>query len=133
MVNRAPKSAVGATVLLGKDGIGNRVGLKGRYRWWLDQEGGTLDLSAGLLSAETAGSFPDFSPQAMGLTADLSFGWRDFIATSVRGDLLRRRDQTVNAVYGGLRLGSYPAVVGTAAAAIVIGVFYAFFFARGDF
>ncbi len=134
MVNRQSMSALGATVLLGMDGIGNRVGLKGRYRRWLDRQGGTLDLSAGVLKAQAAGSFPDWASDAGGLTADVSLGWGDLIATTARVDLLRRRDGTmVNAVYAGARLGSYPAVIGTTAAAIVIGTLVALIFSGEDF
>ena len=134
MVNRGSSSAVGATVLLGMDGRGERVGLKGRYRRWLDRDGGTVDLSAGILRAHVAGTFPDWSPEALGVTADVSVGWGDLIATTARADLLRRRDgQVVNAVYGGVRLGSYPAVIGTATAAIVVATLVALFFSGEDF
>ena len=134
MVNRSPATAVGATALIGGDGRGTRLGLKGRYRRWLGPGEGTLDVSGGVLKAVVAGSYPDFSRESYGATADVSLGWRDFVAGTVQADLLRTRNgEMVNAVYGGVRVGSYPAVIGTVAGAIVVGVLIALIFGGGDF
>lgn len=91
-------------------------------------------MSAGVVKAVAAGSFPDFSREAYGGTTDMSVGWGDWIAGTARADLLRRRDgRIVNAVYGGVRLGSYPAVIATVAGAVVVGVMIAVIFGGGDY
>jgi hypothetical protein len=134
MVNRGSSTAIGATVLFGMDGHGERRGIKGRYRRWFDNGNGTFDASAGLLIASVSAPHPDNTLEALGPTIDVAVGWRDLVAGTARAEMLRRRDgQTVNATYVGVRLGSYPAVIGTAAAAIVVGVMIALIFGGGDF
>jgi hypothetical protein len=134
MANRGPAAALGATLLLGTDNRGTRLGVKGRYRRWFGSRGGTLDLSGGALKAVAAGSFPDFSRPSYGATADVSLGWGDWVAGTARADLLRRNDgQMVNAAYAGVRLGSYPAVVATVAGAVVVALAIAAFLGGGDF
>jgi hypothetical protein len=107
MINRGPSTAIGATILFGLDGRGERRGLKGRYRRWFDNGSGTLDVSGGILAAPSAAPYPAVTLESFGPTIDVSVGWRDFVAATARAEMLRRQDGgMVNAVYGGVRLGS---------------------------
>jgi hypothetical protein len=69
--------------------------------------------------------YPELDRQAFGITTDASLGWRDFGALTVRADVVRGGGRTASALYGGARLGSYPAVVATAAYAALIAAFIA--------
>jgi hypothetical protein len=135
MANRGTDRAVGATLLLGaglNDGV--RVGFKGRYRRWLGSSGATLDLSAGPLRTEVQVPYPRSAAPALGLTGDVTLGWKELAAVTVRGEVLRTNDhRTVAAVYGGGRLGSYPALVTTAAGAVVVAVLAAAVMGMGDY
>jgi hypothetical protein len=135
MANRGTDRAVGATLLLGagpNDGV--RVGFKGRYRRWLGSSGAALDLSAGALRAEAMVPYPRSVAPALGLTGDVTLGWKELAAVTVRGDVLRTNDhRTVAAVYGGGRVGSYPAVVATAAGAVVVAVLLVAVSGMGDY
>lgn len=114
MANRNQRSAVGGTVLAGLERQGAaRLGLKGRYRHWLGEQG-MLDVSGGALRASMRLPHPEPPATAYGITGDVALGWRDWAAITVRGDALRGEGRTVSAVYGGVRLGSYPAIVATA-------------------
>jgi hypothetical protein len=104
------------------------LGVKGRYRRWLGAEQGTFDVSGGLVSAIASAPYPEFSLVSFGPTADVSIGSRDMIAGTARAEMLWRRDgRAVNAFYGGVRLGSFAAIAGTATAAILVGVMIAGF------
>ena len=123
MVNRGSESAVGAAVQVGFGYSGNRRGLTGRYRRWLAGGRGTLDYAAGLLRGQASLPYPHVSVGAHGLTGDVSMGWMDLVALSGRADLLRAANgDYVSAVYGGVRLGSYPAIVATAVYAALIAL-----------
>ena len=136
MVNRGPADAVGATVLAGADPNGLRVGLKGRYRRWMGRHA-AVDVGAGLLAGRRAAPFegedagePGNRHEVVGgLTADAALGLTDWASLSVRGDLLLDRDGTpAHGVYGGLKLGTRPAMAATAAPlvlALVLGLVYA--------
>ena len=115
MKNRTTNTAVGATVAA-SFGTGAALALKGRYRRWLSPQGIALDLGAGpiLLGSAHSGD----GPNTPGLTADVALNAHDFGAVVARVDVLRTNGKTASALYGGVRLGSQPAVVATGVLAI---------------
>lgn len=123
MSNRSRRTAVGGTFLIGMEG---RFGLKGRYRRWMPNRG-FVDVSAGALRAMIHLPAPQFDTPGYGITGDVALGWRDWAAITVRADALRGGGRTAGAVYGGVRLGSYPAIAATMAAAAVGAVIGASF------
>lgn len=118
MRNVGPRDAVGAAVLLGVDGNGERLALKGRYRRWLGPRA-AVDAAAGVLYARRAAPYPDVAGNVhvpgAGITADVSLGLTDWAGVSVRGDLLFDEEQRSSALYGGLKLGTRPAAAATVA------------------
>ncbi len=134
MRNVGPREAVGATLLVGGDANGERVALKGRYRRWNGRRA-ALDVAAGVLFARRAE--PYLNPEqpgnihvpVAGLTGDVTLGLTDWVGASVRGDLLVDQDgDRAAALYGGLKLGTRPAAVATAAPllfAVILGALYA--------
>ncbi len=123
LVNRGAVDAVGATVLVGGDANGLRLGLKGRYRRWLDRDA-ALDVGAGVIVAQRAAPFEGAAADrpgnrhvmAGGLTADAALGLTDWASASVRGDLVVDADGSLaHGIYGGVRLGTRPAAVVTVA------------------
>lgn len=129
MANRGPRSALGATLLLGVGDGGGDVGLKGRYRRWLASDGVALDVGAGVIRGSLNG--PQGTEVAGGLTADVALNAADYGAIVVRADMLRAKGRNASALYGGVRLGSRPALLGTGALAVGF-VFLLMAFARGD-
>jgi len=127
MVNRGPRDAVGATVLVGGDPNGLRLALKGRYRRWMGRTA-AVDAGAGVLLASRADPNVDRPGNshvpAVGATAEVAAGYTDWIGMSLRGDLLVDGDgERASGVYAGLKLGARPGAVGTLApllAALVI-------------
>jgi hypothetical protein len=101
-----------------------RFGLKGRYRHWIPERR-FVEVSAGPFGIATHAPFSEPSAIGFGLTGDLTVGWRDWIAVTARGDAVRGSGHTAGAVYGGVRLGSYPGIVATAAVAAYIGLLLA--------
>lgn len=124
MWNRGPRTALGGTLHLGGGGSEVRIGLKGRHRRWIAGKG-VMDVSAGVLRATVRAPHPTLSAPGYGLTGDIALGWRDWAALTARADVLRGDGRTVSALYGGIRLGSYPAIVGTVAAAAYIALLLA--------
>lgn len=135
MINRSPAHAVGATVLVGADANGLRLGAKGRYRRWMGREA-ALDLGAGVLAAQQSAPFEGADVNnpgnrhvwAGGLTGDAALGLTDWASLSVRGDLLLdAQGSPSHGVYAGLRLGTRPAAVASVAPLVlsmVIGLLY---------
>ena len=127
MSNRSPHNALGGTVLIGVGGNGGRLAVKGRYRRWLGEQG-TLDLSVGALRASHRPSGDRqyaTSEFAHGITGNVALGWKDWAALTVRADALSSGDRTISGVYGGVRLGSQPAILATAAVAALAAVLIA--------
>lgn len=123
MMNRSPAHAVGATVLVGADANGLRLGAKGRYRRWMGRDA-ALDLGAGVLAAQQSAPFEGADVNkpgnrhvwAGGLTGDAALGLTDWVSLSVRGDLLLdAQGSPSHGVYAGLRLGTRPAAVASVA------------------
>lgn len=129
MANRGPRTALGATLLLGVGDGGGDVGLKGRYRRWLADDGVALDVGAGVIRGSLNG--PRGTDTGGGITADVALNAADYGAIVVRADMLRARGRNASALYGGVRLGSRPALLGTGALAVGF-VFLLMAFARGD-
>ncbi len=113
MANRGRQSAVGATLLLGVGEEGGRIGVKGRYRRWLTADNIAADYSAGLIVARVDGGAPYLGRGSVGVTADASLNAADYGAVTARVDVIPTGNQTAAALYGGVRLGSRPALVGT--------------------
>ena len=121
MSNRSPRTAVGGTVLVGIGGSTLRLGLKGRYRRWIPERK-FVEVSAGALRVATNTPYSQGRITGFGITGDVSVGWRDWVALTARADAVRGSGHAASAVYGGVRLGSYPAIVATAAVAAYIGL-----------
>ena len=130
MSNRSPRTAVGATVLVGIGGSTSRLGLKGRYRRWIPERK-FVEVSAGALRVATNTPYSAGRITGFGITGDVSVGWRDWVALTARGDAVRGSGHTAGAVYAGVRLGSYPAIVATAAVAAYIGLILALLSGEG--
>ena len=117
MVNRGTKSAIGGAVVFGGGRGGADFGILGRYRRWLTPDGFALDLSAGAIQGEMDG--PLFvTGDARGATAEIALNGADYGAVVLRTDYLRRGGQTSSALYGGVRLGSRPAIGATVGLAL---------------
>jgi len=116
MANRGPRTALGATLLLGLGNGGGNGGIKGRYRRWLGDDGLALDLGAGVISGTVARD--DWSDGGLGLTGDVALNAADYGSVVLRVDVARYQERTASAVYGGVRLGSKPALAGTALLAL---------------
>ena len=130
MSNRNPRTAVGGTAFIGTGGSTLRYGLKGRYRHWISDRR-FAEVSAGPVGVSS--HWPD-SPRwssGVGITGDVSLGWRDWVAVTARAEAVRGRGHTRGAVYGGVRLGSYPAIVATAAVAAYIALIVALLSGEG--
>jgi len=116
MANRSPRTALGGTLLLGVGDGGADVGVKARYRRWLLQDGTAVDLGAGVVTGTIVGRAGN--ARTLGVTADVALNAADFGAIVLRMDVLRSSGRTSSALFGGVRLGSKPALVGTGVLAI---------------
>lgn len=120
MVNLDEDDAVGAVVLAGGDANGARMALKGRYRRWLGPAA-ALDLGAGVLRAGRSVPHEDRPGNrhvtAVGLTGDAGLGFTEWASLGVRADVLFSAggQGPATAYYGGVRLGTRPALAATAA------------------
>ncbi len=115
MKNRLGGTALGATVMA-SFGTSASLAIKGRHRRWLSPGGTALDLGVGPVLVGRAHS--GGGPNTPGLTADVALNARDLGALVLRADVLRARDKTATALYGGARVGSQPALVATGALAV---------------
>lgn len=116
MANRGPRTALGATLLLGGGTGGADVGLKGRYRRWLSPDGIAVDVGLGVVSGGM--SARSGNATGNGVTADVALNAADYGAIVLRMDALRVSGRSASAVYGGVRLGSRPALIGTGVLAV---------------
>jgi hypothetical protein len=130
MSNRSLRSAVGGTILIGGGGSGLRFGVKARYRRWLSERS-ALDLSAGALGVVTRLPYSQPSPRGYGITGDVAVGWKDWAAINVRADAVRGEGRNAAAVYSGIRLGSYPAIIATAGVAAIVALLIALLSGEG--
>ena len=130
MSNRSRGIAVGGTLLVGGGGGSWRFGLNGRYRRWLGERS-SIDVSAGPLGVVTHAPYSQPHRAAYGMNAAVALGWRDWAAVTVSADAVRGGGHNATAVYTGVRLGSYPAIVATAAVAAYIGLLLALLSGEG--
>lgn len=128
MKNVTPRDAVGAAVMAGGDANGERIALKGRYRRWMSR-GEAMDVGAGLMFARRAEPHPDpatpgnLHVPVLGVTGDVAWGLTDWAQLSVRGDLLYdQAGKPATGLYGGLKLGTRPALVVTVLPLVLAGV-----------
>jgi len=114
LLNQEDGNAWGGTFLIGTGEYRPRVGVRLRYRRWLD-ENWTADLAAGPLTHSTSvGSW------GMGGSADVGIGYRDYAGLFARVEVLPAEGEgTSTAGFIGARLGSWPALAGSAFAAVV--------------
>lgn len=107
LVNRGPTYAVGGTVVLGVDGNGRRVAVKGRYRRWISPTA-AVDASGGLAMANRGWATTVTDRGTVGVTGDVAVGFTDWVSVGVRGDLLwsHAASEPVGATYGTVRLGT---------------------------
>ncbi|WP_420129972.1 hypothetical protein [Longimicrobium sp.] len=118
LVNRGPAHAVGGTVSVGMDGDGTRTALKARYRRWLSRYA-AVDASGGLALATSDWDPSPFNHNsALGVTGDVAVGFTDWASVGVRGDLLWRDGEPLNATYGTVRLGTTPGLTANALAVL---------------
>jgi hypothetical protein len=120
MRNRTPTRADGYVAEIGFNEGGVRIGGSRRYRFWLPSQQ-SLDISLGVVHLGVR-PVPNRHVPGNGLTADVSYGWHDLAAATVRADVVRSEGHTFGAVYTGVKLGSFPALLATAAGALYIGL-----------
>jgi hypothetical protein len=127
MENVSPRHAVGAALMAGGDANGERIAVKARYRRWNSRRS-AMDVGAGLMFARRAEPHPssqtpgNLHVPVMGLTGDVAVGLTDWVGVGVRGDLLFDRDgKPAAGLYGGLKLGTGPALVASVLP-LVLGV-----------
>ncbi|TFH64295.1 MAG: hypothetical protein E4G91_06250 [Candidatus Zixiibacteriota bacterium] len=127
MFNLNHRSALGVTAHFGADPDQWRLGIKGRYKHWLDRHS-NIDFGAGIVAAknESGGKFP------AGATFSLSFAPVNWIAVTVMHERLHfeRHFVTSGPVtvtgterlwYGGITLSSKPGGIGAVTAGAIIG------------
>ncbi|HEY0528536.1 MAG TPA: hypothetical protein VGD02_06880 [Gemmatimonadaceae bacterium] len=124
MRNRTVTRADGYVAEIGFNEGGVRVAGLRRYRFWLPKQQ-SVDVSMGVVHLGVR-PVPQPVPRRRvpgnGLIADVAYGWRDLAAATLRGDVVRSEGHTFGAIYTGVKLGSYPAVLGTSAVALFIGL-----------
>ena len=94
----------------------------GPCRRWLDDIL-AADFAVGALTTTVAAPQrdpPGFPVRAFGVTADVALGAGDLVGVVARVELLPAPGHSAAAAHAGVRLGSYAALVGTAAALLGI-------------
>jgi hypothetical protein len=121
--NVSTKTAIGASILgRGTDEGDGYIGMKGRYRRWLTQEGVALDVGLGVRTNRDPASVgsrppsPGYSTGKRGpaLTSDVAFNYKDYGSLVTRFDLAKFGDRTEPNVSIGVRGGSRVATFGLA-------------------
>ena len=128
MVNRSATTALGVTALLRFDSQSGNLGIKGRYRRWLNPQGLALDLGAGLAT----GVFRLTSDRHPLVIADAALNFADYGAVVTRLEVARVEGHTATGLLAGARLGSKPATIGTGALLVAYALIIASF-ANADF
>ena len=125
MTNINRRSALGATLFGGFNvggsyfGYGSRIGLKPRFRLWLNPTT-NLDLSPGII---LYGDFNSFKPKFPGFTGQVGLNLRDWFALTSHLEIVRLETVGTDVVwYNGVKLGSYPGVFTGVAAIVASGV-----------
>lgn len=120
MANLNPKSALGATFMLGAGDNGIRFGVKPRYRHWLNNST-SLDIGYGVLVA----------PRFPGLTSHIGLNFGDWLALTTHLEIIRlelmpfnrtqsRKTTADVAWYVGAKLGSYPGLIASIVGPIIV-------------
>lgn len=113
--NRGERSALGATFLIGTGEYRPRLGVRLRYRRWLDGRL-TADFAAGPMTHSTG-----IEEWGVGLSADAGLDYRQWFGGFGRLEVLPRDgDGAAVAGFVGFRLGSVPAIVGSGAAGLLL-------------
>ena len=123
MVNRSARTALGATLLLGASPDGATVGVKARYRRWLNADGVALDIGAGVRTSQSNratytydANVPYREPgPSPAFTGDVAINARDYLALVARVDVAKFGNRYQPNVALGVRAGSKPAVIATGA------------------
>lgn len=131
MVNTDSTHAWGGTAHFGFSHDEFRVGLKARRRTWLTPKT-TLDLTAGpLITRVPPAEVSSRHDRAVGITGGASFGVSDLIAASLSADVVQGGGRTRGALHTGVKLGGYPAVVGSGLIVVLVGLLIAAFASEG--
>jgi hypothetical protein len=120
MRNHSLTRADGFTAEFGFNEGGPRIAGLRRYRFWLPNQQ-LIDASLGVVHLGVR-PVPERHVPGNGLTADVSYGWHDLAAATLRADIVRSEGHTFGAVYTGVKLGSFPALLASATAALYIGL-----------
>lgn len=121
MTNRGPTRANGFLVHVGFDpeGVG-RLAVKRRERVWAGKN--SWDFDAGILQLNTESVLPFMPHSVYGVTTGAAYNFADFAAVTTHIDAVYTRQPRV-ATFAGVRLGSQPAAITSAAGAVLIGAF----------
>jgi len=119
MFNTGPRRAIGGTLSLSPVNDGARVGLEARRRWWRADDLG-LDLSVGGFRMPLPRAAGSSYRDGYGLTAAALVVGGDLINVNGRVDLLVTGGRVRAGTSVGLAGGSYVALAGTAALALLI-------------
>lgn len=104
--NRLDGGARGASLLVGADGNGARVALKGRHRRWIGRYA-ALDAGAGILAAQRERPGTVDTETGLGMTADVTLGLTDWASVGLEGDVLfTGGDRPAHALYAKVQLGA---------------------------
>lgn len=118
MKNVDPRQAFGGTVMAGTGDAGIRLAAKGRYRLWLDDRQNSVDVSLGVLTAGVRSPRFSTTERGVGITGDVTLGFGDYVGVTAKVEAVRTRQRTAAALFGGVRLGSYPAIAASAIGAV---------------
>lgn len=119
MRNFNAHTALGATLIVGADDDGSRIGIKPRYRRWLNRTT-SFEVSPGILLSRGNNQFDAEFP---GFTGHAGLNVGDWFALTGQMEVIRL--QTVGtdvAWYGGFKLGSYAAPIGSVVLLIVAAI-----------
>lgn len=109
MVNLNTQTALGGTLFVGADEHGWRIGIKPRYRRWLNQTI-SFDLSTGIL---IAGGNSELEAKFPGFTGHLGLSFGDWLALTGQMEIMRLETAGTDvAWYGGLKVGSHAGRIG---------------------
>jgi hypothetical protein len=120
MRNRSANRADGYTAEIGINNRGFRVAGSRRYRFWLPSQQ-QVDVSVGAVHTGVRGITRGKAP-GNGLTADVSYGWADLLAGTLRADIVRADRHTFGAVYTGVKVGSYSTLLTAIAGVLYVGI-----------
>jgi hypothetical protein len=115
MRNLGERHAVGGTTFIEGDGLrmaGWRVGLKARYRWWLEGNR-SVDVAPGVILYGEE----DFTPDNPGALLAVGYNLGDVVSFTAQAEVLQYPSKTLRTGgYVGVRLGSYPGIIAAALA-----------------